>query len=499
MQSEITKPLLAMLLIGLLSLALLGLLSPLPKAEHYATGLTGLGFLLCLSAFLEPHLLAAGLQLEFSKAAVLLVAVVSFVSLAVQAYALRHFDGHRNKRLVFRYLIGLTLSLVFFSASDHLLLMAGGLLLSNLLLSRLIGFQMGWEAARASSRLAVLHLAGGAALLLVAAVMVYYTQGHWSLSQLSQSMQPSSATPVIGSLVLLSALTQSAIWPFHRWLIGSANAPTPVSAFMHAGLVNGGAVILYKFYPVWAGITWSPTLLVGLGGFTAIAGTIWMLVQSDVKRTLTCSTMGQMGFMIMQCGMGLFPAALAHMIWHGLFKASLFLSAGSSVKAARNKSLSLKGPKALPVFGFGLVTGLAGTYVFWLFTGSTGGLGSTYLLLLLFCGITCAHAVMTIVEPSPTPGRGLVAAVFGLLGAAVYGVSVWSVESQLIAASAPGLNGLHIGIALFFLLGWLMMIFRDYLPDPVSDSWIARIYTWALRSSQPLRRTLSLRRTAYRL
>lgn len=488
-----------MVLIGLLTFALLGLLSPLPKAERYGTALTGLGFLLSLGALYAPALLTDGLGLTFSTTNTLLVTVVSFISLSVQAYGLRHFDGHSNQRLIFRYLIGLTLSLVFFSAAGHLLLIAGGLLASNLLLARLIGFQLGWAAARASSRLSLLHLVSGAALLLAAVVLIYIAQGDWSIESLSTSLPPTPWLPVIGSLIVLSALAQSAIWPFHRWLIASANAPTPVSAFMHAGLVNGGAVILFKFYPVWSTISWSPTLLVLLGGFTAIAGTTWMLVQSDVKRTLTCSTMGQMGFMIMQCGMGLFPAAIAHMIWHGFFKASLFLSAGSTIKAAKNKSLSLKGPKSIPVFVFGLAMGLLGAFIFWQFTGTTGSLGSTYLLLLLFCGITCAHAVMTITAPSPTLGRGLLAAMFGLLGATVYGASVGAVESQLVHMTAPALNGLHVGLAIFFVLGWLLMIFRDYLPDAVSDGWIARVYGWALRSSQPLRTTLNLRRSAYRL
>lgn len=488
-----------MILIGLLVFGLLELLSPLPRAERLSTFLTGVGFLLSLGALYAPALLTDGLGLVFSPTHTLLSVVVCFISLAIQAYGLRHFGGHRTQREVFRYLMSLTLSLVFFSAADHLLIMAAGLLVSNGLLARLIGFQLEWKAAAASARYTLLHLGGGALLLLAAVGLVYYTQGHWSLERLSLSVEVTPWLPVIGGLVLLSALTQSAIWPFHRWLIASANAPTPVSAFMHAGLVNGGAVVLYKLYPVWSTLAWSATLLVVLGGLTAIAGTLWMLVQSDVKRTLTCSTMGQMGFMIMQCGMGLFPAAIAHMIWHGFFKASLFLSAGSTVKAARNKSLSLYGPKALPLFLFGLIIGGLGAFVFWMFTGATGGLGSTYALLLLFCGITCAHAVMTIAEPSPTAGRLVLAAALGLLGSTVYGLSVWAVESQLAHFTAPALNGLHPGIGLFFVLGWLLMIFRDYLPDPVGDSWITRIYVWALRSSQPLRNSLNVRRSAYRL
>ncbi len=410
----------------------------------------------------------------------------------------RHLDGQRNKRRAFQCFAALTISLTAFSSADHLLVMAAALLLSNWLLSRLIGLNSRWEAAQASGRMAWLYLGGGALLLAVSAIALYRLQGHFSLLMMEAEALPTAWSLAIGGLILLAALSQSAIWPLHRWLVASANAPTPVSAFMHAGLVNGGAVLLIKFYPLLQLMSWSQILLVLLGGFTAVIGTIWMLVQSDVKRTLTCSTMGQMGFMIMQCGLGLFSAAIAHMIWHGFFKASLFLSAGSTVKAASNQSLRLHGPATLPIFAFGLLIGAAGTYIFWQFTASTGGLNSTYALLLLFCGITCAHAVMTILQPSPSISRGLLAAAFGLLGTTVYGLSVWAVERQIAHFTALPLNALHLSIAAFFLLGWLMMIFRAYLPSAIEGRWLSPLYVRFLQSSQPVRSSLNLRRSAYR-
>jgi len=488
-----------MILILLLFIALLGLYTGLRSGERFALGLTGLGFLFSMYALWDHSVALDGFGLHFDATGRLFAAVVSFVSLAVQAYSLRHFDGQRHKRQYFQYFIALTLSLVIFSTADHLLLLTGSLLLSNVLLTRLMALRSSWPAARASARTALLHLAGGSGLLLASVVMIYATQGHFSLEGISREWTGTVWQPLMTVLIVLAALAQSAIWPFHRWLIASANAPTPVSAFMHAGLVNGGALVLYKFYPLLAMTSWSGLTLLILGGLTAVVGTVWMLVQSDVKRTLTCSTMGQMGFMIMQCGLGLFPAALAHMIWHGFFKASLFLSAGSSVKAASNKSLKLEGRYTFPVFVFGIAIGLAGTYVFWQFTHMAGGLQTGYSLLLLFCGITCAHAVMTILQPDPTIGRALLAAVLGLFGTTVYGLSVWAVETQIVYFSAQPLNALHIGIALFFLLSWLAMIFRAYLPSSVGQLWLAPLYLRAMKGSQPARRTVNLRRSAYKL
>ncbi len=363
------------------------------------------------------------------------------------------------------------------------------------MLSRLIAHQRNWPAARASGHIAWRQLRLGTLLLLCAAGIIYYTQGHLSLQQLTASQMPWLL--ILVGLIIIAAMAQSAIWPLHKWLIASANAPTPVSAFMHAGLVNGGALILFKFMPLLQQMEWSTTALVLLGAFTAILGTIWMLVQTDVKRTLTCSTMGQMGFMIMQCGLGLFPAAIAHMIWHGFFKASLFLSTGSSIKAANNRILRLEGPNAFPTFVLGLLIGLSGALIFWQFTGDTGSLGSTYLLLLVFCGITCAHAAMAIMQPRFTLGRTALAAIFGLLGSAVYGLSVRLVESQLTPLTALPLNGLHLAILAFFSIGWLVMIFWAYLPGQLGGQFIAPLYVRALRGSQPKETTVSLTRGHY--
>lgn len=487
------------LLLGVLFIAFGGLLLKLPIAEKAATLLTGLVFIISLLSFIKPLPESITLGLQVNGAAYLFAAVISFISLIIQAYSLRHLEGHRFKRRTFRYFLALTISLLVFAVADHLLLMAAALTISNLLLSRLMAPQKEWSAARTSANMVWGQLGGVGAILFLVAGLTYFTQGSFSLDRINDQWTDTTLLPLIGGLLIIAAIGQSAIWPLHRWLIASANAPTPVSAFMHAGLVNGGALILYKWAPVLGMLSWSTLTLILLGGTTAVVGTIWMLVQSDVKRTLTCSTMGQMGFMIMQCGLGLFPAAIAHMIWHGFFKASLFLSAGSTVKAAKNKSLRLEGPTALPVFLFGMIIGLIGAFLFWRIIAPESSLDSIYFLLILFCGITCAHAVMTILQPRPELGRAFIAGGIGLLGSTVYGTSVWLVETQLIEISVQPLTAIHIAIALFFLVDWLMMIFRAYLPQNIGQGLLAKLYVRSLQGSQPTPETLNLQRKAYRL
>jgi len=143
-------------------------------------------------------------------------------------------------------------------------------------------------------------------------------------------------------LIITAAIIQSAIYPFHRWLLSSMTAPTPASALMHAGFVNGSGILLALFSSVVI-TSGTLTLIFIVGGLTAVIAQFTKLLQVNVKQKLACSTIAQMGFMIMQCGLGFFNAAVVHLILHGFYKAYLFLSSGEEISNnAPRKPLDLK-------------------------------------------------------------------------------------------------------------------------------------------------------------
>ena len=183
--------------------------------------------------------------------------------------------------------------------ADHLLLLLAAWACSDLLLVRLMIHKSSWTAARNAGMLALKTFCLG-----------FAGSWPWFLSAGRKLQAPplsvgSSRRQARRRHGLRRAATgrnrcdeQSAAWPFHRWLISSLNSPTPVSALMHAGLVNGGGFLLVRFAPLYAR---QPVLLHGLfmvGLVTAVVGTFWKLLQTDIKRMLACSTMGQMGFML---------------------------------------------------------------------------------------------------------------------------------------------------------------------------------------------------------
>ncbi len=138
-------------------------------------------------------------------------------------------------------------------------------------------------------------------------------------------------------LLFIGAMSKSAQFPLHIWLPHSLYAPTPVHALLHAGIINAGGFLMNRFAPLFG---LSPAILhvaFVIGTVTAILGASMMLTQNDIKKTLGFSTIGQMGYMIMECGLGAFALAVFHLIAHGLFKATVFLDCGNVIHKARRE------------------------------------------------------------------------------------------------------------------------------------------------------------------
>lgn len=138
-------------------------------------------------------------------------------------------------------------------------------------------------------------------------------------------------------LLFIGGMSKSAQFPIFIWLPRSLYAPTPVHALLHAGIINAGGFLINRLAPLF-GLS-STTLHVAfvVGTLTAILGATMMLTQNDIKKTLGFSTIGQMGYMIMECGLGAFSLAVFHLIAHGLFKATVFLNCGNVIHKARQE------------------------------------------------------------------------------------------------------------------------------------------------------------------
>jgi NAD(P)H-quinone oxidoreductase subunit 5 len=164
------------------------------------------------------------------------------------------------------------------------------------------------------------------------------------------------------------------------------------------------------------------------GLITAVVGTFWKLIQTDVKRMLACSTMGQMGFMLMQCGMGLFAPAVSHLCWHGLFKAYLFLSAGSVVQEKR-KALSKRiSPMRIAI---ACLAGVSGALAFAITSGTNLSFTESGCMMIALAFMAATQLAIGLLDNPLTIMRTVGAFLVGLGSGCLYGLSISLVENAL--------------------------------------------------------------------
>jgi NAD(P)H-quinone oxidoreductase subunit 5 len=270
-----------------------------------------------------------------------------------------------------------------------------------------------------------------------------------------------------------------------------------VSAIMHAGLVNGGGFLLARFSLLFLQLPHGLMYIFIAGIITAILGNIWKLLQHDIKKMLACSTMAQMGFMFMQFGLGLFPAALTHLVFHSFFKAYLFLNADS---IACEKKISSQENISLIGFLLSMICGLCGAATFVFFSHKNIATLNTNFILFLLVFITNTQIALTILTHYPVK-RFLFSLMYVNGFSLFYGLSVYSIEyllkPSLLTYPQP-LNALYIISMCLFLFLWILSLFHHYF-DALCTRYkiFQQLYVLMLNLSQPTANTITTHRNDY--
>jgi NAD(P)H-quinone oxidoreductase subunit 5 len=435
----------------------------------------------------------------FDTLTTIMIALVAFIGCIVGMYASRYMQGDKRYFAFFGLLSLLIVSVMLMVAFDQLILLLIWWGISNFLLVRLMIHKPQWKAAKNSGWLAARVFAIGFFFLACGFMLLYVTTRQSSIQSILHSFDPNNPLSTLALVfILLAAMSQSAIWPFHRWLLSSLNSPTPVSAIMHAGLVNGGGFLLARFAPLYFLNPKLLTIIFIIGIVTALIGTLWKLIQNDVKRMLACSTMAQMGFMFAQCGLGLFPAAVAHLVWHGLFKANLFLA---SPGAGIEKRLTTEYPSRFISVILALLCGALGAGIFSMVNHQFGLVPDTTFVLLgvWFIAVT-QFALTSLIYPSWE--KILITVLLTSFISALYGLSVRMMESIFASTHLmhpQPLNAFYLIGLMGLLIIWLIMLFKDKL---INQNHLPRVllmlYVKALNASQPHPTTITTNRNQYR-
>ncbi|MCM5662397.1 proton-conducting transporter transmembrane domain-containing protein [Galbibacter mesophilus] len=414
--------------------------------------------------------------------------VVSFFSAIISTYSSNYLKGYKYYNRFGVFLLGFTVSVFVLVISNHLLPFLLSWAFMGLFMAQLIGIDKRWGEAREAFKFTLKYFMLGTLFLAIGTLLLAFYTNEYTITGILAGIDGLSKVVLITStmFIILAAIIQSAMYPFHRWLLSAMTAPTPASALMHAGFVNAAGILLTLFAPLLFAASMLDLLFI-IGGVTAITAQFAKLLQVSVKQKLACSTMAQMGFMIMQCGLGFFNAAVAHLILHGFYKAYLFLSVGDTVEQKSPED----GPiiKITPLQSFlVLIFGVLGAALFALLTGKGTSLDSG-IILTLVVAITVGQVTYNIVKQkslSPTQ-RIALPAFLSICGIALYaivynGVSLLLIDMPL-ANAGTSLSVLQISTGVLFLLGFFIMKLGVYRRVPF-------LYVKLLNDSQPFNKTV---------
>lgn len=305
-----------------------------------AQGAALAAFIACVGAVLF-YALGDSLRVEsifrLNPAACFMLLLVSFLGLVVVRFSMRYIQGEARQSSYASALLATLASVMTIVVSNEFAVLIIAWLASSLALNRLLVFYPGRAAAHAAARKEFLVSRLAEALFVASAGLLYSQFSTLHIDAMSLQLEAMGGhypweIVVAACLFVGGVLLKSAQLPAHGWLIQVMEAPTPVSALLHAGVVNLGGFILISFGFLLDAIPAAQWLLVGVGSVTTLLAALSMLTRASIKVRLAWSTIAQMGFMMMECGLGLYTLALAHLIGHSFYKAHAFLNSGSVVQ-----------------------------------------------------------------------------------------------------------------------------------------------------------------------
>ncbi len=370
------------------------------------------------------------LDASVDRTAAVLLAVVMGTATVVAGFSSRSLDDDGRAAGYFAR-IGLVASgsaMVIVPSAPVFLVV--GWVLSGWALIGLVGFESGWSTAQQAQRrirrtlmIGDLALVAGVALATLRSDGLLTGDAGLAVADLrSSSILGIETLHLVMMLIVLAGASRSAMVPFHRWLIGTLAAPTPVSALVHAGLVSGAGLVLIRFAAPFVESDPAVIAAFALAVLTVVVATGAMLIRSDIKGSLAWSTVAQMAFMVIQCAVGAFSSAVFHIAGHGMYKAALFLGSGDTVasglRSRRRPAIGVEVSATTRLIASATVATIAVAAVGLVIPPDVAPAGE--VLVFVFAWLTIASGMhgwlqRSPFEPAVSIGAGAIAAVLSAL------------------------------------------------------------------------------------
>lgn len=388
-----------------------------------------------------------------------MLALTSFLGWVIVRYSRNYLAGDRGRG---RYLSWLCLTLApvwWLVMLNNLLLVCLCWTATGFALHNLLTFYHTRPAAILAAHKKFLISRAADLMTLTATLLVYLNLNTLQIDRITQAL--ATGHPVNGGIELaallfvLSAILKCAQLPFHGWLLQVMEAPTPVSAMLHAGIVNIGGFILLRLSALLETTPAAQLLLVIAGSITATLAALVMMTRISIKVMLAWSTCAQMGFMLLEIGLGAYSLALLHLLAHSLYKAYAFLNAGETV--ARQRLLNLVPSERQPVVGVHLLA-LVGLLLILGLAGFLTGIDPRQEPAMWVLGGAVASTILPLVS-APVGARALPVRQIIMLFLSAFGLAslygVWHVLFAHLMPMSPTPPG-HL--ALWFAGGCLLSL-----------------------------------------
>ena len=281
-----------------------------------------------------PWMPTLGVSLSFHLGAVqlLMALVVTGVGAMILAYSVWYFESAHLKARTVGILTAFAASMLALVLADDLIVLVIAWELTSITSYLLVGLNHSSRRNRSAAQTALIVTTVGGLAMLVGAIALGFEAGTFSLQAILADPPTSALAGVSVMLLLVGALTKSAIFPFHFWLPGAMAAPTPVSAFLHAAaMVKAGIYLAAVLVPAFADVPGFRAVLIMLGVATMLVGAWRALFQTDIKVLLAHGTVSQLGLLMTTIAIGTKAAVLAGLVMlvaHAMFKAALFMVVG---------------------------------------------------------------------------------------------------------------------------------------------------------------------------
>jgi NADH-quinone oxidoreductase subunit L len=295
------------------------------------------------------------LGLYVDRLTAVMLMLVTIVSSLVHIYTIGYMHGDKGYARFFAYIALFTFSMLMLVMADNFLQLFVFWEAVGLCSYLLIGYWYERDAARAAGTKAFIVNRIGDFGFLLGLLLILLTFGSVEYRHVfAQATDFAGATtnllgPIGGTwqistvnlicvLLFIGAVGKSAQFPLHVWLPDAMEGPTPISALIHAAtMVTAGVFMVARLAPLYNVSPAAMTIVAATGAFTMLLGASIALTQNDIKRIVAYSTVSQLGYMVMACGLGAYTAGIYHLLTHGAFKSLLFLAAGSVIIALHHE------------------------------------------------------------------------------------------------------------------------------------------------------------------